>query len=543
MSGLAPYAAFVVAGIVSNAAISMPDGRGEKAEEVCRTEMTTGRNGPEELEADAVPKKGDAPADEFGLPSQPPRRRQYYQANGNEAEATSDNFEVAQEARDLNRSEEKATGRAEPVAQAKCEGSATNAQYAESEEHERDEPKPAGLENDETDASKASCSSQPNSSHKLHESTANAVSEWSHQQLAAPKDVAEDAESDRDEWQDMPALATHRIYDDWGKVLAKEYDEVDDEKVVYDKTRGAGKGYTRVQVDDDAQSATSMDDNTAYLFKDQCMSNTLQEEDEEGRDLDSQMQTTKEMLTEGQRIAYVGVVKLSIGKMMQEVDSLEKTQHTRKQLEYAQEHMKMWGQKTMVRLYGHMQIDSQEQIMIEQLAEHMVLPSDLTPVLMQNARVKNPAKLDIEKASMNSVQLSTNSRRSSEMLDKLDNGPSQDSSAPQTPSRGDSPAPPPAYEEHTADQLTVQDPLQIENKKDLDLDIRWTVLCDLFLLLIADSYYDSRSRTLLEIVGAALSLEWQEICRFEKRVTDALYLQEQADKENWNEDDHLEMRR
>ncbi len=44
----------------------------------------------------------------------------------------------------------------------------------------------------------------------------------------------------------------------------------------------------------------------------------------------------------------------------------------------------------MVRLYTHMDISSAEQVMIEQLSAHGVVPSDLTPALMANARVKNP---------------------------------------------------------------------------------------------------------------------------------------------------------
>ncbi|KAG7141387.1 lipase MIL1 like protein [Verticillium longisporum] len=69
------------------------------------------------------------------------------------------------------------------------------------------------------------------------------------------------------------------------------------------------------------------------------------------------------------------------------------------------------------------------------------------------------------------------------------------------------------------------------------------VLCDLFLILIADSSYDARSRVLLERVGKSLQIDWLEIRKFEKRVTDALEMQQQADKENWNEEDHLEVRR
>ncbi|KAL1410336.1 hypothetical protein Q8F55_004344 [Vanrija albida] len=58
------------------------------------------------------------------------------------------------------------------------------------------------------------------------------------------------------------------------------------------------------------------------------------------------------------------------------------------------------------------------------------------------------------------------------------------------------------------------------------LDIRWTVLCDLFLVLIADSVYDSRSRTFLERVANALGFGWLDVVRFENRVTDALEIQE-----------------
>jgi hypothetical protein len=65
---------------------------------------------------------------------------------------------------------------------------------------------------------------------------------------------------------------------------------------------------------------------------------------------------------------------------------------------------------------------------------------------------------------------------------------------------------------------------------------------DLFLVLITDGVYDARSRELFEQVGKSLSVDWLEVSRFEKRITDALEMQEQADKENWNEDDHMKTR-
>lgn len=406
--------------------------------------------------------------------------------------------------------------------------------------------------------------------HASQKSVGGGVSEWSHQQLATKNDE-EDNKPSEGEWQSMPSLATFRQYDDWGKVTAQAYDEVDDETVEYGRMGGAAKGYTRVQLDEDAESATSFDDNTAYLFKEGYARNALDEEDE-ARDLISQMQTTKELLTEGQRIAYVGLVRLAIAAIVRDMEALERTKGSKKAVDIANEAVQMWGQKMMVRLYTHMEISAQEQVMVEQLAEHGLQAGDLTPPLMQNARVKNPeAKVEEEassqassaRPSVSSPRIGSNaekgktasttslpssrpaSRAAKTSSSSKPSTPAASGSRPQTPAAPGTPAseaPPPAYEQHTADDLHVENPDDYADNKSLDLDIRWTVLCDLFLLLIADSTYDARSRVLLERVGSALSVEWQEVCRFEKRVTDALEMQEQADKENWNEDEHMAAR-
>lgn len=189
--------------------------------------------------------------------------------------------------------------------------------------------------------------------------SAPGASEWSHQQLAPMREVlpGEEVEpSEEDDWQPMPAYAPFNLYNDDGKLIAIEHEE-DAEQENYNKQLGgAGKGYTRVQMDDDAQSATSMDENTAYLFKEP--SSNLLDEDEEGRDVVSQMQTTKAILTEGQRIAYVGIVRLGMLEVNRELDTLEVNRHTKKLISSAKESGTMWSQKIMVRLYGHMEIES-----------------------------------------------------------------------------------------------------------------------------------------------------------------------------------------
>ena len=65
--------------------------------------------------------------------------------------------------------------------------------------------------------------------------------------------------------------------------------------------------------------------------------------------------------------------------------------------------------------------------------------------------------------------------------------------------------------------------------KNVTLDIRWTVLCDLFLIIVADSVYDARSRVLLENVALKLGLGWLDMVKFERRITEALDIQEEIE--------------
>ena len=203
--------------------------------------------------------------------------------------------------------------------------------------------------------------SRTNTLNKIPEHTsvvaAGGVSEWSHQALA-PREV-EVQEEKEDEWQDMPAYGKYNIYDDEGRLVARGTEDSDNEADVYDGLGGAGKGYTRVQIDDDAKSATSMDENTSYLFREK--GTNVVDEDEDQRDPLAQMQATKDMLTEGQRIAYVGVTRLAMAEMVKNLEDLQGAKAHKKELGHAIESMKMWSQKMMVRLYGHMEIDSSGQ--------------------------------------------------------------------------------------------------------------------------------------------------------------------------------------
>ncbi|KAL1870521.1 hypothetical protein VTK73DRAFT_2629 [Phialemonium thermophilum] len=368
------------------------------------------------------------------------------------------------------------------------------------------------------------------------------VSEFSHQQFIPQGPTGKKAGDDDDEWQEMPAFAPYDIYDDDNRLIAREHHETADEAYGYAGLGGAGKGYTRVQLDDDVESATSMDENTQYLFKDAGQSTSMMDDEETQRDAVSQLQATKTLLTEGQRIAYVGLTRLELSGMIKDAERIPRLKRSKKEAQIAIESMKMWSQKMMIRLYTHMDISPAEQIMIEQLSDHGVVPKDLTPILMANARVKNPMAESRSKRGSVAGQKSPSSRPSSVASPKLgeiedDNHHKYDEEVA---------SPPPAYSAEVSGgelSVPVRTPSQLPTTDKIDIDLRWTVLCDLFLVLIADSIYDARSRVLLERVGKDLEIPWLDIYRFEKKVTDALEMQQNAEKENWNEEQHMENRR
>ncbi|WP_207842998.1 DUF726 domain-containing protein, partial [Pseudomonas sp. 69_B] len=74
------------------------------------------------------------------------------------------------------------------------------------------------------------------------------------------------------------------------------------------------------------------------------------------------------------------------------------------------------------------------------------------------------------------------------------------------------------------------DTAEAAEAESLDLDIRWTVLFDLFLLLLSDSVYDARSRVFFIAVSQVLGVSYLELVKFEKKVTDALEVQENAEQ-------------
>lgn len=100
--------------------------------------------------------------------------------------------------------------------------------------------------------------------------------------------------------------------------------------------------YTRLRANEEDE-ADEVHLRTRYLF----------DEDKAMTPL-SQMQATKNLLTEAQRIAYVGLCALTSREMSQTLKVVK-----RKELKACVESMELWAMKIMGRLYYHMELATQ----------------------------------------------------------------------------------------------------------------------------------------------------------------------------------------
>lgn len=102
--------------------------------------------------------------------------------------------------------------------------------------------------------------------------------------------------------------------------------------------------YTRLKLDDDeGEEADDAYLRTKYLF----------DEDKAMTPL-NQMQATKNLLTEAQRIAYVGLCSLVARQMSHMLSSAR-----RKELKPAVKSLDLWRLRIMGRVYYHMELDTQ----------------------------------------------------------------------------------------------------------------------------------------------------------------------------------------
>lgn len=176
-------------------------------------------------------------------------------------------------------------------------------------------------------------------------------------QNSAPKANFSILDDDEDGWQDMPIVRQ----DDFANGL----DEEDQKKYKYvapvkDTSKNATGNlidfddhgnewrskldqnedeYTRIRLDED-DDTEEVHLRTKYLF----------DEDKAMTPL-SQMQATKTLLTEAQRIAYVALCALAIREMTDRLKAVRA-----KELKPAITSLELWGLKILGRLYYHMEL-------------------------------------------------------------------------------------------------------------------------------------------------------------------------------------------
>lgn len=281
------------------------------------------------------------------------------------------------------------------------------------------------------------------------------------------------------------------------------------------------QGYTRIDIKEQAVKFGEMDKKFDFLFQNENsnlrklhqQANTSSTElvpvDEfvapdkfddvfqnEGRsdnqlDPNTQMMSTKSMLDDSQKIAYAALVKLIIVQLNTDLAQIRGSGSTSimKKLAMSNKSFMRWSMSIMDAVYDHLSITKEEErVMIETLSCHGVETMDLTKVFNKKLTIEN--HLDEEKDNLQMIN--------------VDND---------------------------------------EENKEIEVDIKWTLICDLFLILLEASVYDSRSRTLLMNFADSIGIQDIEIYQFERRITDSLEIDDTMEimqnQQIWNEKDIL----
>ncbi|KAI0225451.1 hypothetical protein L0F63_001010 [Massospora cicadina] len=178
---------------------------------------------------------------------------------------------------------------------------------------------------------------------------------------------------------------------------------------------------------------------------------------------------TRDVFRDQEKFAYVGLCKLLLVELAN-VYPFKHPEFANANASYTQ-----FGRRVMRKLYTHMAVTEDEQVMVERMPGHGVVPKDLTTTILLTCGPRT-AKF----AAGTPIQLG----------------------------RG-----------NAAPDVTGT----------VAVDIRWTIVLDLFLLLTSEDVYDARSRTLLRAVAEQLELGWLDVVRMEKEISEQFQINDVAD--------------
>ncbi|ODV83400.1 hypothetical protein CANARDRAFT_30023 [[Candida] arabinofermentans NRRL YB-2248] len=329
---------------------------------------------------------------------------------------------------------------------------------------------------------------------------------------------------------DSPVQSSTNLFDTikWSKKNEQTIHNNNNNNGAGDIEDSATLGYTRIAAEEQATKFNDMDQKFDYLFVNEDsnlrklhhsngsrgsgdgsdLQNTTfendkqqqQQEDQKNIEMnpDSQLATTRSMLQEPQKIAYAALIKLIIVRMHTQLTEIRGSGSISimKKLAIAQKSYTRWSMNVMNQLYDHLGVkEGKEREMIENLSCHGVETKDLVSWLDINLTISNPLKKQIQ----------------------TDNDNDND------------------------EEIKV---IGVDNENEtLEIDVRWTLICDLFLILLESSIYDARSRTLLLSFADAIGIKNLEVYQFERRITDALEmdgtLAMMNNSQTWDEKDIL----
>ncbi|CCF57346.1 hypothetical protein KAFR_0C03540 [Kazachstania africana CBS 2517] len=368
--------------------------------------------------------------------------------------------------------------------------------------------------------------------------------------------LSEDSSSDDDDWDTVPAIASYDVYNDKGELELQPYQSSDNiqrnDTTTNKQNPNITFGYTKVAGEEQAQRSYKTNKKTAFLFEHKKVMKSLQstdslnettlptpppedtvdydefEDDVEPLDNltpDTQLNITKLLLNDMEKFAYLGAANVLINQMCTDLATLclcvdiTSNKKLANRLHFTQKDTANWKTIILNRLYEHLDVTEEEINMIENLSLHKIQLNDLCKCLRVSQLMENPwedhagseASKSEEQVPHNSSVSDTSENESKSMYSDKDK--------------------------------KVLHPENVKDQHQLHVDVAWTIICDLFLLLLQGSSFDARSRTLLIRFAEALNITHLEINEFEKRVTDSLDMEQSVDDQVWDEQDHMKKRR
>lgn len=397
---------------------------------------------------------------------------------------------------------------------------------------------------------------------------------------------ADTSSNDSFGWEDMDAVANHMVYDENGQLQVYDIehkrrkdhkplnsnglatlnqnrkpsidDEDEEQQEEIDESKNNMFAYTKIDGEEQAKASRKTNAKidsllaSATLYQRSSINNASKDklsdsdatenvnlsseeersDNEEGdadddithKDLtkSNQLNGMKQLLTDNEKFAYAGCAFLLLNQLCADLatrnlnSNMIKDQKLAKRLHNIQKNYGYWKEEIMSKIYYHMEFNEDEIKMIENLGLFPLEINDLMKALKIQRKVVNPYSENTntsEDLELKEEELKISSTKffdDDEIIEK----------APETVVSIDA----------------------IKHKKELDIDVPWSVICDLFLLFLSKGNYDARSRVILKQFANYLSINNEEINQFEKRITETLEL-EQNEQQKLSRDDLLKKRR